>query len=37
MDSLEETSWDVLISGTGIQQSLLALYVCSVDRFFALV
>jgi len=25
MESLEDTDWDVLISGTGIQESLLAL------------
>jgi len=29
MESLDGTSYDVLISGTGIQQSLLALYVSS--------
>ena len=29
MDSLDGSSYDVLISGTGIQQSLLALYVSS--------
>lgn len=27
MESLEETQWDVTISGTGVAQSLLALYV----------
>jgi hypothetical protein len=27
MESLSETTWDVLISGTGLQQSLLALWV----------
>lgn len=27
MDSLQDTEWDVLIAGTGLQQSLLALYV----------
>jgi RAB protein geranylgeranyltransferase component A len=27
MDSLDKTEWDVLIVGTGLQQSLLALYV----------
>ena len=27
MDSLSETVWDVVISGTGLAQSLLALYV----------
>jgi RAB protein geranylgeranyltransferase component A len=28
MDTLDKTEWDVLIVGTGLQQSLLALYVC---------
>jgi hypothetical protein len=28
MDTLDGTSWDVVISGTGLPQSLLALYVC---------
>lgn len=28
MESLSETNWDVLIAGTGVEQSLLALYVC---------
>jgi hypothetical protein len=27
MDTLANTEWDVLIVGTGLQQSLLALYV----------
>jgi RAB protein geranylgeranyltransferase component A len=27
MDTLDNTEWDVLIVGTGLQQSLLALYV----------
>jgi hypothetical protein len=27
MESLSETKWDVVISGTGLQNSLLALYV----------
>lgn len=27
MDSLSETTWDVILSGTGINQSLLALSV----------
>jgi len=27
MDTLDNTEWDVLIIGTGLQQSLLALYV----------
>jgi RAB protein geranylgeranyltransferase component A len=27
MDTLDNTTWDVLIVGTGLQQSLLALYV----------
>lgn len=27
MDSLDNTQWDVVIVGTGLQQSLLALYV----------
>lgn len=27
MDTLEDSSWDVVISGTGLPQSLLALYV----------
>jgi RAB protein geranylgeranyltransferase component A len=27
MDTLDQTEWDVLIVGTGLQQSLLALYV----------
>lgn len=27
MESLTETTWDVVIHGTGLQQSLLALYV----------
>ena len=27
MDSLNDTNWDVLIAGTGLYQSLLALYV----------
>lgn len=30
MESLEETHWDVTISGTGVAQSLLALYVYSL-------
>jgi RAB protein geranylgeranyltransferase component A len=29
MDTLDNTDWDVLIVGTGLQQSLLALYVAS--------
>ena len=29
MDTLDGSSWDVLLAGTGIQQSLLALYVSS--------
>lgn len=33
MESLEETQWDVTISGTGIAQSLLALYVRFLLRF----
>jgi hypothetical protein len=28
METLNGTSWDVVISGTGLPQSLLALYVC---------
>lgn len=27
MDTLDKTEWDILINGTGLQQSLLALYV----------
>jgi RAB protein geranylgeranyltransferase component A len=27
METLDNTEWDVLIVGTGLQQSLLALYV----------
>lgn len=27
MDTLEDTHWDVVIAGTGLQESLLALYV----------
>ncbi len=27
MESLSDTTWDVLIAGTGLSQSLLALYV----------
>lgn len=27
METLDKTEWDVLIVGTGLQQSLLALYV----------
>jgi len=27
MDTLDNTAWDVVIVGTGLQQSLLALYV----------
>jgi RAB protein geranylgeranyltransferase component A len=27
METLDNTAWDVLIVGTGLQQSLLALYV----------
>lgn len=27
MDTLDNTDWDVVIAGTGLQQSLLALYV----------
>lgn len=27
MESLDETNWDVVIAGTGLPQSLLALYV----------
>jgi len=30
MESLADSSWDVLIAGTGIQQSLLALYVSDI-------
>jgi RAB protein geranylgeranyltransferase component A len=30
MDTLDNTEWDVLIVGTGLQQSLLALYVCRI-------
>lgn len=29
MESLDKTEWDVIISGTGLPQSLLALYVFS--------
>jgi RAB protein geranylgeranyltransferase component A len=29
METLDNTDWDVLIVGTGLQQSLLALYVAS--------
>ena len=28
METLDGTSWDIVISGTGLQQSLLALYAC---------
>lgn len=28
METLNGTSWDVVIAGTGLPQSLLALYVC---------
>lgn len=27
MDTLDKTEWDILLDGTGLQQSLLALYV----------
>ena len=30
MDSLDNSDWDVLIVGTGLQQSLLALYVAAL-------
>jgi RAB protein geranylgeranyltransferase component A len=30
MDTLDNSDWDVLIVGTGLQQSLLALYVASL-------
>jgi RAB protein geranylgeranyltransferase component A len=32
MDTLDNTEWDVLIVGTGLQQSLLALYVLRHSR-----
>lgn len=31
METLDNTAWDVLIVGTGLQQSLLALYVLSMS------
>lgn len=33
MDSLDGSSWDVVIVGTGLKQSLLALYVKLVRSF----
>ena len=30
MDTLDNTDWDVLIVGTGLQESLLALYVYDI-------
>jgi RAB protein geranylgeranyltransferase component A len=32
MDTLDNTEWDVLIVGTGLQQSLLALYAFTFTR-----
>jgi hypothetical protein len=32
MESLSDTKWDVVICGTGIRQSLLALYACPRNR-----
>lgn len=32
MDTLDNTDWDVVIAGTGLQQSLLALYVLHLYR-----
>lgn len=32
MESLSETTWDVIICGTGLQQSLLALSVLPIMR-----
>jgi RAB protein geranylgeranyltransferase component A len=32
METLDSTEWDVLIVGTGLQQSLLALYVYCVSK-----
>ena len=35
MESLSDTIWDVVLSGTGLSQSLLALYVywrCTAER-----
>ena len=32
MESLQETLWDVVLSGTGLSQSLLALYVAILAR-----
>jgi len=34
MDTLDDSEWDVLIAGTGIQQSLLAL--CMIKRALSL-
>jgi RAB protein geranylgeranyltransferase component A len=33
MDSLNDTDWDVLIAGTGLRQSLLALYVADLTIY----
>jgi hypothetical protein len=33
MESLSETVWDVVLCGTSLQQSLLALYASSPDTF----
>lgn len=33
MESLDNTDWDVLIVGTGLQQSILALYVYLCHRY----
>jgi len=30
MESLSETAWDIVLSGTGLSQSLLALYVHNI-------
>ena len=32
MNTLDNTDWDVVIAGTGLQQSLLALYVLYLYR-----
>lgn len=37
METLDNTAWDVLIVGTGLQQSLLALYVFWMSAGVAMV
>ena len=35
MDTLKDTEWDLVISGTGLPQSLLALYACPTSSTVA--